>query len=344
MSKQENISRSELSIYDEINYDNNDLWYSNSELEKILNENLIGFSLNGLALRTRSKVIKSKICEILGYPIPKSFLKTQPRFYGQNFDIYVQKSNNLQIWNEDIDINRRYVLIRITEEDIISKVVVISGLDLQKLDTTGTLTQKFQARIGECKLVSELFCNDTDNIKGKCLNNNTCCNGNPCSMPTPENLLPITAVFKNLTKLLGKELEYIGEDQERNRGAVLHKLICKSLGYENYQDDGQFPDIPNQLIEIKLQTSPTIDLGLILPTSESLVKNISKNFEIRHCDIRYVIFVAQKQGNKLKLTNLIITTGQEFFNRFTQFQGKVVNKKIQIPLPTDFFETKCTPN
>ena len=83
---------------------------------------------------------------------------------------------------------------------------------------------------------------------------------------------------------------------------------------------------------------------MILPTSESLVKNISKNFEIRHCDIRYVIFVAQKQGNKLKLINLIITTAQEFFNRFTQFQGKVVNKKIQIPLPTDFFETKCTPN
>lgn len=344
MNKKGNILKSKLSIYDIIDCNNNDLWYSDLELEELLNENLIGFSLNGLALRTRSKVIKSKICDVLGYPIPKSFLKTQPRFYGQNFDIYVQKSNNLQIWNEDIDINRRYVLIKITENDIIAKVVVISGSDLQKLNTTGTLTQKFQASIGECKSISELFCNDTDNIKKVCPNSNACCSGNPCSIPTPENLLPINAIFENLKNLIGKEFEYIGEDQERNRGAALHKMICQSLGYENYQDDGQFPDIPNQLIEIKLQTSPTIDLGLILPTSESLVKNISKNFEIRHCDIRYVIFVAQKQGNKLKLTNLIITTGQEFFNRFTQFQGKVVNKKIQIPLPTDFFETKCTPN
>lgn len=344
MSKKENISKSKLSIYDKIDSNNADLWYSDLELEELLNKNLLGFSLNGLALRTRSKVIKSKICDVLGYPTPKSFLKIQPRFYGQNFDIYVQKSNNLQIWNEDIDLNRRYVLIKITEDDIIVKVVVISGSELQKLDTTGTLTQKFQASIGECKFASELFCNDTDNIKNICLNNNAYCSGNPCNIPTAENLLPINTVFENLKNLIGKEFEYIGEDQERNRGAILHKLICQSLGYESYQDAGQFPDIPNQLIEIKLQTSPTIDLGGILPSSETLVKNISKNFVIRHCDIRYVVFVAERQNDKLKLTNLIITTGQEFFNRFTQFKGKVLNKKIQISLPSDFFEPKCIPN
>ena len=39
------------------------------------------------------------------------------------------------------------------------------------------------------------------------------------------------------------------------------------LGYSRYEDKGQFPDIRHQLLEVKLQTSPTIDLGLVLPSS-----------------------------------------------------------------------------
>jgi hypothetical protein len=70
-------------------------------LEGVLHDGLLGLDLN-YPLRTRSKVLKAKICEILGYPVPKSFKKTQPRFPGQDFDTYIQKSNNLQIWNEEI--------------------------------------------------------------------------------------------------------------------------------------------------------------------------------------------------------------------------------------------------
>lgn len=344
MSVKENISNSKLTIYDKVSCNNTELWYTNQDLEEILNINLQGFSLNGLALRTRSKVIKTKICEILGYPVPKSFLKVQPRFYGQNFDIYVQKSNNLQIWNEDIDTNRRYVLIKLTEDDIISKVIVITGLDLQKLDTTGTLTQKFQANVGECVLKTELFCDDTSRIKQKCSHSSISICDNPCMPPKSDEILSIEQIYLKLKSLIGVKLEYIGEDQERNRGAILHKLVCRELGFTLYQDAGQFPDIPNQLIEIKLQTSPTIDLGLVLPTSSKIIENLNSDFEIRHCDIRYVIFVAHKDGNMLELTNLIITTGESFFKRFKQFQGKVINKKIQIPLPSNFFETKGLPN
>ena len=74
-----------------------------------------------------------------------------------------------------------------------------------------------------------------------------------------------------------------GFDQERNRGAALHALVCKALGYAGYQDDGQFPDVRHQLLEVKLQTSPTIDLGLVRPDStEPLdVPQIAGNI-IRH--------------------------------------------------------------
>src|SRR6266849_272993 len=105
------IRSSGLSIYDPLD-DRPDLFIDHKSLEEILAGGLAGLDLN-YPLRTRSKVLKSKICEILGYPIPISFARTQPRFPGQNFDTYVQVSNNLQIWNEEVADTRRYVVIRV---------------------------------------------------------------------------------------------------------------------------------------------------------------------------------------------------------------------------------------
>ena len=116
------------------------------KLEEILQESLC-ISLSGLALRTRSKVVKTEVCKAIGYPVPGSFKRTQPRFPGQNFDVYIQKSNNLQIWNEELDASRRYVIVRVDEDNRIGNVRVISGAELAKLDRTGTLTQKYQATL-----------------------------------------------------------------------------------------------------------------------------------------------------------------------------------------------------
>ena len=129
-----------------------------------------------------------------------------------------------------------------------------------------------------------------------------------------------------------------GHDQERNRGAALHELVCRELGYADYRDDGRFPDVRQQLLEVKLQTSPTIDLGLVCPDSEAPldVPQIGGQ-QVRHCDVRYAIFCATTDGVTVTLTRFYLTTGQRFFSRFPQFQGKVLNKKLQIPLPSDFF-------
>lgn len=142
-----NIEASGLSIYDPINPEDDYLYIPTNDLEMILSDSLVGLSLSGLPLRTRSKVVKSEICEALGYPVPPSFRKTQPRFVGQNFDVYTQKSLNVQIWNEEVDANRRYVFLRANQDDVITSVRVISGEELVRFDRTGTLTQKFQARM-----------------------------------------------------------------------------------------------------------------------------------------------------------------------------------------------------
>ena len=138
------ISKSGKTIYDVL-HDNPEFLLPTLQLESILRAGLLGLNLN-YPLRTRSKVLKSKVCEVLGYPIPKTFKKCQPRFPGQDFDTYVQKSNNLQIWNEEIVPTRRYVIVRIDERSSVTGLRIITGEMLAKLDKTGTLTSKYQAK------------------------------------------------------------------------------------------------------------------------------------------------------------------------------------------------------
>ena len=344
------IRRSKLTIYDPIEVGDPLLWIPTPELEKLLNSGLAGISLTGLPLRTRSKVVKEHVCRSLGYPVPSSFRKIQPRFWGQCLDTYTQKSNNLQVWNEELSPIRRYAIIRVNEDDVIIKVKVVNGDDLAKLDTTGTLTQKYQARlICNQNLPAELIAaEDTDRLQEfVCASNGWlfaptpgCCPfKSPVDYPQAGQLLPIGEIFVRLQSLVGEQFQDIGYDQERNRGAALHALICQKLGYKDYRDDGRFPDIRHQLLEVKLQTSPTIDLGLVCPDSQEIlyVPKLAGQ-QIRHCDVRYALFYAVTDGKVVTLTHLYLTTGEKFFTRFPQFGGKVLNKKLQIPLPADFFE------
>lgn len=335
------IRDSGLSIYDSIEIGDPDLWIPTPELEQLLNSAMKGLSLKGLPLRTRSKVVKEHVCRALGYPVPSSFKKTQPRFQGQFFDTYVQKSNNLQVWNEELAPSRRYVIIRVNEEDDIAKVKVVTGDTLAMLDTTGTLTQKYQARLnpGEAKL--ELISNDDTELLRLFVHSSVdlAAVASPVYQPQAGQLLPIGELFARLQTLVGKSFSDSGYDQERNRGAALHRLVCQSLGYADYRDDGQFPDVRHQLLEVKLQTSPTIDLGLVCPNSiAALDVPMIERKQIRHCDVRYALFYAVTDGKEVTLTNLFLTTGEKFFTRFPQFQGKVLNKKLQIPLPAGFFD------
>ena len=336
----EAIRRSGLSIYDAVEMGDPELWIPTPELEQLLNAAMTGISLAGLPLRTRSKVVKEHVCRTLGYPIPSSFKKTQPRFPGQLFDTYIQKSNNLQVWNEDIAPTRRYVIFRVDVNDRIAKVKVVLGNRLALLDTTGTLTQKYQARLTLGTSQRELIALQDTELLRPLLNVGVdlAAIASPTHPPRMGQLLPIGEIYNRLQALVGQGFADIGYDQERNRGSALHRLVCQHLGYGDYQDDGQFPDVRHQLLEVKLQTAPTIDLGLVCPDSEETL-DVPKieGQKIRHCDVRYALFCAVTDGQDVTLTHLFLTTGEKFFSRFPQFQGKVLNKKLQIPLPADFF-------
>lgn len=335
------IRGSGKSIYDPIGEHELHLWLSSSDIEQALNRSLCGMNLSGLPLRTRSKVVKTAVCEALGYPTPSTFKKTQPRFLGQNFDIYTQKSNNLQIWNETPEATRRYAIIRISDDSIITKIRVVDGATLSMLDTTGTLTQKYQARFVLSDVTAELVTSeDTDVVKSLLASDTppSSFSGAPTELPRRSTLLPIKEIFDRLCPLLGVTFKNAGHDQERNRGADLHKKICLALGYESYKDNGSFPDIRAQVLEVKLQTATTIDLGLVTPSSaERLDFRTIEGDTLRHCDVRYVVFFATAHNGDVQLTHLVVVTGFSFFSRFIRFEGKVLNKKLQIPLPSNFF-------
>ena len=314
-----------LTIYDSL--DNHpQLYLSTSELETTLRLKLAGLKLDQ-PIRTRSKVVKTAICEALGYPVPKSFLKSKPRFPGQNFDVYTQKSDNLQIWNEELSANRRYVLVRVNQDDIVTTVRVINGAQLAKLDTTGTLTQKYQAsaidKVDSSRLVSAV---DTPELMLAI---------HEAKTEYYQNLLPVDLLYVRLKPILGQLIDNPGADQERNRGWALHQLVSKQLGIEKAKDDGRVPDVAEQLLELKLQTSPTVDLGLIPPGDTGSIDSFSDR---RFADIRYGIFYGTKVGNKIRLDHIVVTSGADFFCFFKQLKGKVVNKKNQIRLPKGFFD------
>ena len=75
----DNIKNSGMTIYDKP-LDDENTFIPSAELEDLLRQGLIGLSLDGLAIRSRSRYVKERICKILGYPVPHSFKRTQPRF------------------------------------------------------------------------------------------------------------------------------------------------------------------------------------------------------------------------------------------------------------------------
>lgn len=317
------------------------LYLSNDHLQEALTA-LVGESLAGLPLRTRSKVAKTLVCEALGYPAPVSFRKTQPRFPHPNFDLYVQKSNNLQIWNEEVDPERRYVVLGLDEGDIIASVRVVTGQELALLDTTGTLTSKYQASRRDD--YGSILVNNRDTeaferlmmprtVLGEQYRNRL----SPVARPEPGAVLSIGALYSLLEGMVDEELYDPGPTQDRLRGVELQKLVCRVLELGPYADGGQFPDILCQALEVKLQLSRTVDLGLVLPDSTNPALELGS--VLAHQDVRYAVVYAERvDDHRLRITSIVVCSGANFFDEFRRFEGRVQNRKLQIRLPSNFFD------
>lgn len=332
-----NIIKSQKTIYDKLTPEDKGLWLSDNELEYLLRSALIGNSYEGQANRTRSKSINQDICRAMGYPVPKSFKKTHPRFLCQNFDKYAQQSTNLQIWNEEITPTRRYCLIILNEQSMVINVVILSGSTLQKFDSTGTLTTKYQANlINENSKSKLLSSQDTDSIQKTFGEYNSISTHNPAALPTPTSVMSINYLFNCLKGLEGKNFNITGK--ERTDGDILQGIVYKQLGYTQYQENGQLPDLMNQLLEIKRQTSRTIDLGLFKPNDQDQLNIPAINGYVPKVeDLRYAIFYCSIKDTIMTINRVFLVTGKDFFQYFHLFSGNRQNKKIQLHLHKSYW-------
>ena len=149
--------------------------------------------------------------------------------------------------------------------------------------------------------------------------------------------LLVEMVAKNL---IGKILD---ANDTKNRGQALERLVLQLLGYSenNLQGlAGGYPDIPNQLLEVKVQDSPTVDLGKYTPEIEELIMEDS-NITTR--DIRYLIALTNPQTNVIE--GIILVSGEQLGEIFTYVSD--TSFKCQRSIPMSFFEDlkgKCVFN
>jgi hypothetical protein len=154
--------------------------------------------------------------------------------------------------------------------------------------------------------------------------------------PIVGTVYPIADLYRRLLKLVGTEVSDPGHTQDRLRGVALQQLAVPALGLGWYADAGQFPDVLCQVLELKLQTSATIDLGLVSPDDTSALEGLGH--PLAHKDVRYGIVYAERLTvSTVRVTDVVVTTGESFFTEFRRFGGLVRNRKLQIRLPRGFF-------
>ena len=184
---------------------------------------------------------------------------------GKNASVIKHMRNRITLEQAEFDLSGakihavRSVHLKLLREvgGALTQVRVIIGEALALLDNTGTLTGKYQARLTLGEALSELIATaDTDPMLPLVGAETT--KGSPTDFPQAGRVLPIAEIYARLQQLIGRSFPDAGIDQERNRGAALHRLVCQELGYADYADDGQFPDIKAEALEVKSERRASI--------------------------------------------------------------------------------------
>lgn len=150
--------------------------------------------------------------------------------------------------------------------------------------------------------------------------------------PNLKSFFSIQILTEKVAKeLIGTSLE---ENSTKNRGQDLERKTLELLGYSVNDGEnlvGVSPDIPNQLLEVKVQETQTVDLGKFTPEKEEVV--ISDN-NLTTFDVRYLI--ALTNGSTGIIEGIILAPGERLGEFFTYVSA--VSYKCQRSIPMSFFE------
>lgn len=286
--------------------------------------------------------------------IPKKG-KGIPSFLREYIDTYIVTTGNtynLQVWNRNpnsasVQVNLkngetllandvRFVLGKIDKNNRIESIVVMTPDYIErKFGKFGKPTIKQQLIISDKKR-KEIIKNGklviTDKSLPEYLIDYECrdISEKISIKDEPVQVYPIEYIGKKIiNQLLGIKLN--AELSTKQRGQQLERLIAYQLGYRKKENmlDGGYPDIRNQMLEVKVQDSPTIDLGRYSPQFE---EQINSDFTTR--TIRYLIALTGPDNGSID--GVVLCPGEELGKNFTYVAEQ--NFKCQRSIPMSFFD------
>lgn len=289
------------------------------------------------------------------YDIVPPKQKGVPAFLREYIDTYIVttgSSYNLQVWNRNpnsasvqVDLKNgetllasdvRFVLGKINVNNCIESIIIMTPNYIEnRFGKFGKPTVKQQLIISNKKredIIRDggMVIADTNVPEELLARNDETISAAVSIKDEPERVLPIETIDERITdKLVGEKLDI--SLSTKQRGQQLERMVAYQLGYRSMQDglEGGYPDIRNQMLEVKVQDSPTIDLGKYSPQFE---EQINDNFTTR--TIRYLIALTNAMDGAID--GLIMCPGEELGKNFTYVAEK--SFKCQRSIPMSFFD------
>jgi len=328
-----------------------------------------GSNIRKLIAATLEKHPLPELAEIGQFEIVPPKGKGVPKIAREFIDTYIVTSGtsyNLQVWNrmpsaETLLIKYesgeslkctdvRFVFVRIdTVKNIIASVIILTPeYIVENFGKFGQPTVKHQLLISRkvrkdvYESADKILCfPDSKKLSYYIRHDYLPPKSNMVEEPDIKNLFSIALLKKMVAeKLIGFKLNAAAT---KNRGQSLEKKTLELLGYEIKESDllyGAFPDIRNQLLEVKVQDSPTVDLGKFSPENEEIVVADSN---LTTFDVRYLIALTNPQTEIIE--GIILCPGEKLGEIFSYVSAE--SYKCQRTIPMSFFEKhygKCVFN
>lgn len=287
--------------------------------------------------------------------------KGVPRLLREFIDTYLVTSGdsyNLQVWNRNpsspsvqieyadgstLGANEvRFVLVRVDPGSHLVRCVAVLTPDyiVDHFGAFGKPTVKEQLIISEeaRQHVYELrppvlFHPDEPESKGIVAKSVVLTGMTIHQSATPGQVLSLESIRRLVTTaFLGRRIE---PQATKNRGQELELLVARTLGLTVGVTDlliGGYPDIRSQALEVKIQDSPTVDLGRYSP---QFVEEVAGCPGFTTQTVRYLIALMDSATHTC--AGLVLCPGIRLGEHFTYVADK--SFKCQRAIPMAFFDS-----
>lgn len=351
---------------------NLDLLYTREELARVA-QGVVGVTIpSSQGVVAKSQWVKYLFLEHLGYPRPRGLRTSRaraakPKFLHQLMDVFVQSSDNLQVWNylpgSDVKLldpadkatqlpvsfkECRMVLFFHDLGGTVRVRYVATGAEVASWGTS-TQTTKWQATItrysapvvankvtvaeGDHPLLAPILAADPAAAMAE-ISRRDAASSTPLAHtePQPGLVLPLVAIGDALVPLVGATIPITARGH-RVDAQEFERRIAVALGYTTHATThgNTFPDLLHQILEVKLQTSPTIDLGRHLPISTDTVAVTVGAETLPPAAARYAVGLVAQAGDSWRVTGIVLTPGANFQQFFSLCEGENFKTQLHVP-------------